>query len=459
MTSPILVAAEPSVAPRSIIKPSRSDYVVFYGIIGLVLFGPLAFGAVEAWSIFILEFATSLLFLFWIVRHIESSYLGVIRNPLFLPMFVFAGLILVQLATGRSAYRYETSSKALLYCAYGMLCFLVVQCVRRASQAKKLALILSIYGFSVALFALIQSLAPNGKIYWLREAHLGGWIYGPYVNHNHYAGLMEMLVPIPLVFCFTRYAYGVRRTIAGVGAAVMASTVFLSGSRGGMLALAFEMTFFSAVLMTRRKRSKAIIVGGVFLLIVFGLLTWVGGGELANRMASIRTEAKAEMSGGMRLAIDRDSLHMFLKKPVLGWGLGTFPIVYPQFRSFYTNFFVNEAHNDYLQLLVEMGALGFATMLWFLVALYRNSLKKLHDWPININGAVTLAALLGCTGILVHSFVDFNLHVPGNAALFFVLCMLAVSEPLLQSTPRRRSHSTELWASGEAAPANEIKAI
>ncbi len=291
------------------------------------------------------------------------------------------------------------------------------------------------------------------------DSVLGGWIYGPYVNHNHYAGLMEMLVPIPLVFCFTRYAYGVRRTIAGVGAAVMASTVFLSGSRGGMLALAVEMTFFAAVLMARRKRPKAIIVGGVFLLVVFGLAAWLGGSELANRMASIRTEAKAEMSGGMRLAIDRDSLHMFLKKPVLGWGLGTFPIAYPQFRSFYTNFFVNEAHNDYLQLLVEMGAVGFATMLWFLVALYRNGLKKLHDWSININGAVTLAALLGCTGILVHSFVDFNLHVPGNAALFYALCMLAVSEPLLRSTPRRRSHSREWWAGGEAAPANEVKAI
>ena len=217
-----------------------------------------------------------------------------------------------------------------------------------------------------------------------------------------------------------------------------------------MFALAIEMTFFAAVVMTGRKRLKAVIVGGIFLLVVFGLLTWVGGGELANRMASIRTEAKAEMSGGMRLAIDRDSLHMFMQKPVLGWGLGAFPVVYPQFRSFYTNFFVNEAHNDYLQLLVEMGALGFATMLWFLVVLWRTGLKKLHDWAVNINGAVTLAALLGCTGILVHSFVDFNLHVPGNAALFYVLCIVAASEPLLQSTPRRRSHSREPWTSDEA---------
>ena len=57
---------------------------------------------------------------------------------------------------------------------------------------------------------------------------------------------------------------------------------------------------------------------------------------------------------------------MFSHRPVWGWGLGTFPIVYPSYRSFYTNLFVNEAHNDYAQLLVETGLLGFALMLWFL---------------------------------------------------------------------------------------------
>ena len=57
--------------------------------------------------------------------------------------------------------------------------------------------------------------------------------------------------------------------------------------------------------------------------------------------------------------IDRDCLRMWREKPFLGWGLGTFPIVYPQFRSFYTTFFVNQAHNDYLQLLSELGVPGF----------------------------------------------------------------------------------------------------
>ena len=63
----------------------------------------------------------------------------------------------------------------------------------------------------------------------------------------------------------------------------------------------------------------------------------------------------------------------WLKRPFLGWGLGTFPIVYPQFRSFYTTFFVNQAHNDYLQLLVETGLAGFAIAIWFLVLMFRQA--------------------------------------------------------------------------------------
>src|SRR5208283_6182821 len=96
-------------------------------------------------------------------------------------------------------------------------------------------------------------------------------------------------------------------------------------------------------------------------------------------------EARTEISGGMRLSIDRDALRMFRSKPVLGWGLGTFPVVYPEFRSFYTNFFVNEAHNDYLQLLTEMGVLGFGTMVWFVITVYRKAFPKIANWTSDVS--------------------------------------------------------------------------
>jgi len=183
------------------------------------------------------------------------------------------------------------------------------------------------------------------------------------------------------------------------------------------------------------------------------LLAWLGGKELTTRVASISTEARSEISGGMRLSIDRDALSMFRRKPLLGWGLGTFPTVYPQFRSFYTNFFVNEAHNDYLQLLAETGLLGFGTMLWFLVVLYRRGLGKIRNWSSNVSGATTLVCLLGTSGILVHSFFDFNLQIPANAAIFYVYCSLAAAPPLLQRS-RKRAVATE--EEEPAVPASEV---
>jgi putative inorganic carbon (hco3(-)) transporter len=113
--------------------------------------------------------------------------------------------------------------------------------------------------------------------------------------------------------------------------------------------------------------------------------------------------------------------------------------VYPQFRSFYTNFFVNEAHNDYLQLLDEMGIVGFAVMLWYLAVLYRRALAKIPGWPTSVTGSLSFACILGTTGILVHGFFDFNLQIPANAALFYVFCSLASAPPLLHRIKKEQA--------------------
>jgi O-antigen ligase len=434
---------------------AKAEKILLYGIFGLLLFGPLAFGAVEPWSIFVVEAGCLALFLFWMSKQVFDGKMKVRWNPLFLPMGTFGFLIVAQLVFGGTAYRHDTVSLALQYFSYAMLCFLAGQTLVRGAQARSLALIFSVYGAAVAGFALLQGISSNGKLYWLRQPRMGGWIYGPYVNHNHYAGLMEMLVPIPLVVSLTRLAPPKVRAVAAAAAAVMVGTIFLSGSRGGMLAIFAEIVIL-ATLLVKQKRGLRTAVGiGVFLVIVVGLLVWIGGAELSQRIATAGP-GHSELSSDIRAYINRDGLRMFLKKPILGWGLGTFPVVYPQFRTFYTNFFVNEAHNDYLQLLVEMGLLGFATMVWFVVTLYTRAIKKIRNWPSEISGAVTLACMLGLSGILVHSAVDFNLQIPANAALFYVLCTIAASEPFAKPARKRRvAHSKppeEVLNSEESLP-------
>jgi O-antigen ligase len=434
MNSPVL--RDQKLQVRTSSRAERLDGILVRGILVVLLFGPLAFGAVEPWATFLLEIASAMLLGIWVARQLAAGEVRLQSHPLFLPMGAFAILIAVQLTFGLSAYRYQTFSGAMVYLAYAIICFLLVQCLRRNSEVKAVSVVLSAFGTALALFALVQGLGANTHLYWLRAPAQGGWIYGPYTNHNHYAGLMEMLIPIPLVLSQTRYGDTRIRGIALGMAALMATTIFTSGSRGGMLAFAVQIALFAGFLVKRRRGLRTACVLGGFLLAVCCLIAWIGGGVVVDRMASIHTEAQREISGGTRWSIDRDGSRMFLTRPILGYGLGAFPEVYPQFRSFYTTFYVNRAHNDYLQLLTEMGSLGFAVMLWWIVMVYRCAARKLEDWPTDLNGAVSLAALLGVTGILVHSFLDSNLQIPANALFFYTLCILAAMDSRF-TVPRR----------------------
>ncbi len=416
------------------------ERIVFYGTFGVLLGAPLAFGAVEPWAILLLEVSAVLLFALWIWSQVAAGELRISGNPVFGPMAAFAGLALLQILTGRTAYRYLTLRELQLYCAYGLLCFLAVQCLRKTSQLNLVAVSAIVLGAGIAILALLQSLSSPGELYWFRVPAAGGWTYGPYVNHNHYAGLMELLVPIPLVIGLGHLARRPQRILALSAAAIMAATIFLSGSRGGMLAFSVQFVMLGAFLIRLKKGRNLALTVGPFAALLVGLLVWIGGGNLSSRIASIRSETHTEVSGGTRLAIVRDGLKMFKDRPLLGWGLAAFPDVYPKYRSFYTNLFVNEAHNDYLQLLVETGLLGFGVLLWFLATTYYQASTKLSKWTSDSNGALALAAMLSCTGILVHSFLDFNLHIPANAALFYCLCTLAALEPRFPLLYSRRFH-------------------
>ena len=428
--------------PPTAVQPQPARFVnhevVLYGVAALLLFCPLAFGAVEPWAIFTLESGATLLFVIWLLGQMRSDQSTILWNPVFPPMLAFMALICIQLLPGISSYRHATYWGLLLYVAYGLACFLITQTLTRTTHIRRLATALVIYGTWMAMFAVLQSLSSTGKLYWLRTPRFGGWIYGPYVNHNHYAGLMEMLVPVPLVFAFSRYARGRERWAAASAAAFLGATIFLSGSRGGMVAFALQVAIFLWFLFRERTGSRAAFLMATFLVISLASIAWIGGSEVTARLSTISANKHSELANDIRLKINRDALHMFAQRPILGWGLGTFETVYPQFRSFYTDLLVDKAHNDYLQLLAETGLLGFAIMIWFLVSALRAALPKIRNWPSDVNGAVALAALIGISGILVHSLVDFNLQIPANALLFYVLCVVAAMEPRFRNSRRDR---------------------
>lgn len=388
-----------------------------YGLAGLLIFGPLAFGAVEDWARLVLQAGAALLLLLWAIQQALRARVQIASHPLYFPMLLFFLLVSAQFAFGLSAYRYATQEELLNYAAYGAMMFVSTQALQSSTALRRLIYILAIAGFVIAFFAIVQDFTANGKLYWLRTPRFGGWLFGPYVNHNHYAGLMEMLIPMPLAMgLHPTYRRG-RSALLFFMATLMAASLFMSQSRAGVAAFAVEMVLFG-VLVSRRERHRGAIVA-CLTVATLALLVWLNTTQVFTRLQEIHDVS--------RLQILRDGWRMFRERPFFGWGLGTFPTVYPLFRSFYTNLFINQAHNDFLQVLVETGLVGFALTLWFLGALYVRGMARARRWNVQPGGLAHLAALTGVSGLVVHSLFDFNLHIPANAALFYVLCMIAAS--------------------------------
>jgi O-antigen ligase len=426
-------------------QPGVSQWVLVFGLYALLIFAILAFGAVEEWSKFVLEGGTAVLFLVWAGKQLLAGRVKLSRNPVYLPALFFFTLLLVQVGLRTSSYGYITQYEVFQYFSYGIVLLIAGECVREENDRRNFALALIVFGALYAFFALAQALTSEGKLFWVYTPRFHGSIYGSYVNHNHYAGLMEMLVPFPLVVSMGHQFRGGKRALIAFAAILMASTIFLSSSRGGMLAFVVEIVLFAALTLVQRRNPRVALGLIAACVLVLAFLIFLGKGRVLGRLG--------DLGPGIRLNITKDCLRMFSHRPLWGWGLGTFPTVYPSYRSFYTNLFVNEAHNDYAQLLVETGMLGFGLMLWFLVRLYQHGLPTSRRWEFKWDGTVSLAALLGCTGLLFHSFVDFNLQIPANAALFYVLCGLAAS-PLTKSSRSGGSRSPGDEESGRRIPSD-----
>ena len=148
-----------------------------------------------------------------------------------------------------------------------------------------------------------------------------------------------------------------------------------------------------------------------------------------------------EVTGSKRVAMREDTWRLFLDHPLLGTGLGTLEIVFPPYDSLYDGKVVNHAHNDYLEALAETGVVGGLCCALFLGFVVLYSLKGLANPGNSFGSVLNLSGLIACIGILVHSLVDFNLHIPANALLFFVSAHLAVVR-LEPNGPRgRENHS------------------
>jgi O-antigen ligase len=292
----------------------------------------------------------------------------------------------------------------------------------------------------VAIFGILQHLTFNGKLYWFREMRYGGIPFGPYVNRNHFAGFAELVIPVALVPLVLGKVRRERWFTVGLLALFPLGALFLSASRGGILSFTVEVGVLGLLLIVRRTGGKHVFAGGVVLLLAFLLVSWLGARQILERFSSMQS---VEVTSGKRASMRLDTWHIFRDHPWTGTGLGAIERVFPAYETLYDGRVVNHAHNDYLEALAETGVVGAACCAWFLVALYFQSLRRLLLQDKSFSAALHLSGLVACTGFLVHSLVDFNLHIPSNALLFFLMAHLAsadISSPAPSLPSRHRDH-------------------
>ena len=435
------------------------DRLIITGLAVALVFTALAHGAVEGWSVALFECTVAFLFLLWGLRLGISGRVLVSIPGVVLPMvglLAFAAIQGLNLPGNGEHATLSIDSEAT-HQAVAVLFFLVVAYLIAANflcspdRLRALATFLVFYGLAMSVFALIQHFTWNGKFYWLFPTRAMG-AFGPFVNRNHFAGYLEMLMPIPIGLLISR---GVddQKLIYGFAAAIMGVAILATESRGALLAIICEMIFIAVVdrRISRARRTwspaastsrapRLVVrlgaVGMVSIAILAGVL-WIGADPIIGRVAgSGAANDAAPDPGYSRQAIWQGTIAMIKAHPLMGVGFGAYETAYPIYAVTDGTVIVAQSHNDYLQILADCGVVGGALALWFLVIVTRTTIRALAARDRFLSG-LAAGAGAGILGLLVHSIVDFNLQLPSNALLFLVI--LAVV-----SVIARTNHTKEL---------------
>ena len=418
------------------------DKAMVGAFLAALVFTPLALGTVEAWSVAIFELIVVVLMLLWSAKAIIEKRLEIKIPTAALPL---GGLVLLGLAqsiavTGSSGVTsslsmdVEATRGAAAMVFFLFVSFLIaVNLFDTPERLRTLASFLIIFGLGLAVFALIQHFTWEGKMYWVRPtASAGAGTGGPFVNRNHFAGYMEMLIPIPIALALSRGSSGEARLFYGFAAAIMSMSQVASLSRGGIVSLAAGLLFLAAMTVGRRRnvsipkrdswftfRAEYFVV--LLLAAIFAGVVWIGADfDILKRIANdpLTTSAATDRRG-----VWGDTLTMFRANPILGVGLGAFETVYPIYGRGDGSFVIQFAHNDYLQVLSDGGIVGGAIALWFIVVIARAMAQATKAVDPFLR-ALGLGSAAGIFALMVHSLFDFNLQIPSNALLFLVLSVI-----------------------------------
>ncbi|MCA9247232.1 MAG: O-antigen ligase family protein [Planctomycetales bacterium] len=345
--------------------------------------------------------------------------------------------------TTLSVYPHATRIETLKWLSLFALLILGRMTLRDPASLRRIAWCAMINGTLLAVLGMNQFFsAPRDTIYWIFPTY--GQVFGPFVNRNHFAFHANLSLAMGLGLLLSRLvrhdssldARDVKRQqhrgffdglladptamwlVAGVAALI--AGILLSLSRGGMVSMLFILSMFGASVLSRRDSYARTVAFVTPIFIGIVLVAWLGLDSVSARLE------EGHIASDGRWNVWRSCVALAKDFPLLGTGYGTFPYVEPLQRqqSNTPDAYWDFAHNDYLQTLVEGGAIQLTLVLFVSVAVFRYAWKLASGTEMSRDRPLHIAAAAAFGSAMLHSFVDFGMHVPANA--LFVTYLAAI---------------------------------
>jgi O-antigen ligase len=432
-----------------------------------IILSALAYGMVHYWALAVFFVGGVSILVLWLIDGWDLGSFRISGNVLQVPlvgMFLLGmfqllplrhpedvGTHSIPLVSSLSFDPYSTRFILIQVAAFLIYFSAVLVFTDTPKRLRLLVRTITVFGFFLAIFGLTQSFTSPDKVYWIREMPQSQ-AFGPFINRHHFAGYMELALALPLGLVFSGSIEREKKFIYLFAAGLMAVALIMTNSRGGLISLFAELLFLVATMGLRRRRHKhrkreseehkpriksAAVKAGLALAMavaLFGSVVLLGGEEALTRMVgSVNTD---DPTTG-RAHFWSVTVDIIKNHPLVGTGLGAFGVVYTGYDSRNGLYRLEQAHNDYLQVLSDGGIVGAGLGLFFVVSLFRLGFAR-RESRDDFRRGVATGALAGCFAVLVHSFFDFTLHTPANALLFLVLAALATMNGRVEDVQSRR---------------------
>jgi O-antigen ligase len=357
-----------------------------------------------------------------------------------------------------------TMEEFLKRAAYAAIFILTLALVDRADRLRTLAAVLVAIGFAEALYGLVNTLSGMEMLWWSPKIYYRGAVTGTFVNRNHFAGHMELTLPLGLGLLMAglpQLGYSptwrifVQNTLTLLLGAwgrmllfcvVMFAALFLTASRGGVASLFAAMGLVYVVFFALRGLGVA---EGKFAPAILALAViaaaWMGLGQLPGRYGATDTLAED------RAKVWEDCIPIISDYAVAGSGAGTFKHIYPLYQNKNTSpLFYDHAHNDYIESLIENGVAAPALLLASVALSLRMIITSYARRRYGLMRGVIFASLVGTISMLIHSMADFNFQIPANAAYFYALLAMGIAAGVIPSGhgARRDKEGREIVPAG-----------